>query len=680
MAKRKKKDKPVEVGIERDRLEGVGTKDLTPDEEKILKKLAKGVLTVEQISEELNIAKESVWPLIDKFRNKGYEVIEENRVVSLEQEPDLGRVIRLPGVTEDKVRILVLSNLGLGLKAQQPDLLATAYAEGEKAGVFFAIVMDMSAGKPKKGKEREHISELWSAEEQAAYITDYFPKASFNTYVLQGPRDLSHRPQSLVPIIATARPDIRYLGDLQATIHVRNVVIAVTHTPSEGSTYTKSYPLQNIEENYQEAIEHVFNGEDNPDIVLVGGINSLLGVPAQLPFSKQRKNNIYGLAIPGFHSITPSQRVRRRRGGSQELGFVILTIEFNKDGTLKRVIPDSSILTAYQKKRDYLADVEFKPGISDEEKKILELLIEDPRSKGDLSRRLNKAISYVEGAVVGLVDKGYRIEFSEAEKKYKLVRNLKTEFKPISLEAFGLRKAKVASASDPHVGSKTARTDLIAEVYRIAEEREVEKVFWSGDIFEGTNSYKGQAMALTHIGADAQRDFGLEVFPKSKIPSEFIMGSSHELAYLLDCGHNIVKTFCMLGRTKGKKLKYIGLPGRGSKGISSVNGIIFQLIHPKGGIPHGVSYRLQIRIEKLVSVIDDTKEKIVCCGHLHLGSFIVFKGIVGFMVPCLKEEDDYLVGAGLIPWLGMWIIEVWQDKYGNIVRVIPEYIPFEPKT
>lgn len=685
---KKQKPKPAgEKDIEKEKkIDTKGEKViLTAEEDKLLKALLKNPMTVESISERLNIAKENVWPVIDKFRAKGYEITEENRLVFLQKEPVSGRVTTLPHITKSEIKILILSDLGIGLKTQQPDLLATVYQMGEEAGVYFAIVMDASAGKPKKDKENEYIQELWSFEEQLDYVASYFPKASFNTYFLNGPRDLSHmtkkEPQNFGYSLGEMRDDLRYLGDLQATIEVKNAKIAL-NIDSGSPAYTKSYPSQGVVENYQDASESVFGDEENPDIVLIGGLYSIFQNPPRLPFNKKYRNNIYSLNIPSLHAMTASQRTRRRRGGSSVIGALILSLEFNRDGNLKKVVPDWRPLNAYVKKRDFLTDIKMDSDLTDCEKEILDLLVQNPRSRGDLSRKINKSISSIEETIEKLNTKNYTIIFSQAEKKYKLLRGLKTEFKPLDTKKLFVKTAKFAFTSDHHIGSKESVAETyLPVIYKECEEANVQKIYGGGDNFEGEFAYKGQTRALTHHGADEQRDYGLKIFPKSNIPTELIMGSSHELVYWNNCGHNIVEAFCHRGRHIGKKLKlkYIGLPNKPSTGISKVNGIGLRLVHPKGGIPHGLSYRLQNWIEKYITVFSKEKEKVLACGHLHVAAFMIYKGIAGFLIPCLQEQTQYLAEKGLIPWLGFWIIEVSEDANGNITRVVPEYIAFESK-
>jgi len=659
------------------------------DEDKLIKLLIKSPLTITQISEKFNIAKEDVWPAIDKLRAKGYEIVEEDRLVILKKEAEPGsKIIDLPRITKTEVKILLLSDIGVGFKTWQPDLLATIYKIAEEEGVYFAVVMDISAGISKRGREiRDYVQELSDFDSQVNYIADNWPKAPFNTYILNGPKDLRHmskkRPQNMAFALGKKRDDLRYLGDLATTINVRDVRIALSHTEDDSSVYTKSYPVQGIIRNSQDAIEKVFGGnsKDNPDIVLLGGLFSLMSLPPRSPISKARRNNINGFSIPGLYPLTSSQKNRKRQSGATTVGCWILTLQFNRDGTLKDIIPDGRDLTAYTKERNYLADVELESDLIEDEKKILELLMEDSRTKGDLSRRVQKAIPYIDELIINLKNKGYEIDYAEAEKKYKLLRKIKTEFKSLDLSPLYFKKAKFGSISDMHLGCVYSRPDLVPMSYKIAEaDGGIDKMLVPGDVFEGEGAYRGQVRELTHHGADAQRDFGLEVFPKSTIPSEFITGSSHELAFWLNSGHNIVETFCKMGRAMGKKLYYLATGEHiKNQGFTSINDIGIELIHPTGGIPFGISYRPQKRIEEMMTMIseNETVEKIILCGHLHVGFFMLHQGIAGFLVPCLEEKTSYLAGKGYIPWLGMWIVEVWEDKYDNITRIIPRYIAFE---
>ena len=295
---------------------------------------------------------------------------------------------------------------------------------------------------------------------------------------------------------------------------------------------------------------------------------------------------------------------------------------------------------------------------------------------------MHKDKPYVEELIEGLRKEGYSIIFNEAEKRFKLERSLKKEFKAVSLKKMYVKRQKTLDWSDPHIGHKKSRWDLIPEVYRIGEEEKVDEAHFCGDLAEGPGIKHKQLIKgeIDAIGADRQRDLALSIWPKSRIPTKLISGSSHDLEYLEEVTHNFARTFAEFATLKKLgKIEYVGEDGIWCRGLVEVGGIGNLLYHPSGGIPVGLTYRGQINIEKLIPIIDeDFPAHVLKIGHLHIALFMQHKGMVCLFVPCLQDQTQYLAAKGLIPWIGFWVTEVFADDHDNITRVVLKYFPFEP--
>jgi hypothetical protein len=467
---------------------------------------------------------------------------------------------------------------------------------------------------------------------------------------------------------------------------------------SGSSPYTKSYTVQGLSENLQEAEYYVFEHSDPLEMILIGGTQSAIFDPRRFPLKQSRINDFDKIAIPALHRIPHSLAASKKRGGSHVLGCVVVSFELNDEGYLKNPpLCKFYNMTAYFKENDYLLPIKesVDKSLDKEEQELLNLLESKPRRKGSLSRKMNISEKHVKEIVDKLNGKGIKIVFDESSKSYYWQRALQQEFKPLDAyisqffpeksvaEKPKIKKAKTVNIADTHLGHKHERPDLIKESYDVAEAEQADAILHSGDVFEGEDSYKGQVRELAYVGADAQRDHGLEIWPKSKIPTFFIMGSSHEKAFLDKCGYDIVSNFVRLANAeKGMNLVALEtLDGiSGSRGIVDVNGIKFCLDHPSGGIPYGRSYRPQKLIENMVSDMELFGEaKVILCGHLHVSLFMLYKGVAGFMVPCLQDKTKYIEAKGYTPWLGIWVVEVIMDEYENITRITPKYVPFEPK-
>ncbi len=671
---------------------------LNAKEKKLPGILKDGPKTLKEVSSAMDVPKEDIFPIRDKFAELGYniEIKKEGKesVVSLVSEPipDKTKKEKPIKITSNTIKVLFVSDICFGLKTQQPTLLETAYKIGEEEGVYFAMIAgNIVAGKPSKAKEKDYF--LFTYDEQLQYAVDHIPKASFKTTFINGPRDLSWEAgedgANIGEELARRREDLSCKDDLKTTLVLGKKEKVKIGVMCVGGTnpYTKSYTLQGLAENLQEAEYYVSEHSDPLQMILVGGMQTALFDPRRFPLGQSRINDFDKVAIPALHRIPPSSVVSKKRGGSHVLGCVIVSFEMNDDGYLKNLpVCKFYNFTAYFKEDDYLFHAD--DGLSDksldkEERDLLDLLADKPRRKGSLSRRLKISEEHVQEIIKKLEEKKITVIFNDASKSYHWQRTLQEKFKPIDTSQLFVKKAKPLSMSDTHIGHKHERPDLIKEAYVIAEKEQVDAVLHSGDVFEGEKAYRGQERELLYGGADLQRDHGLEIWPVSKIPTYLIMGSSHEKAFLDQCGYDIVNNFARLGNAeKGLNLTALEmLDGvSGSRGIVDINGIKFCLDHPSGGIPYGRSYRPQKLIESFVSEMEMSGEaKVILTGHLHVAFFMLYKGIVGFLIPCLQDRTKYIEAKGYAPWLGFWIPEIETDQYENITKITLKYFPYEPK-
>lgn len=685
--------------------------DLSPEElekklSRILKILLSGASTVTAISEDpiINVPKEAVWPLIDKLRERGYEVVEERRKVFLRR-PWKDVKHGLPPLTKrNRVEALFMEGPSLGLKTQQGDLLATCLKIGEQREVFFSVILgNLVAGSPIKGREGEYF--LTTADEQAEYVSSHFPRVSFNTFLLSGSRELSFskKGESIEALICSKRDDIRLLkkeeGGAEELVVIpigrNNAKVAIaSHT---AQAYTKSYPLQGIAENLQENVRYAFERSEPFRALIVGGLHSGILIPRQLPIHHERYNDFDMVAIPTLHRATASHVIGKRRGASPVLGCLILGSNFTEQGEFTGFTYAFYDLTAYFKDKDYLEDIEVSEALSPEAQKILSHLKKKSATRGALSRLIGRAIKKdqnnnnvpaeqpdtslsVEEAIEELNAAGFKVIFDELRKVYRLLeRRLRKEFKPLDLERLFQTTVKFVLTSDWHIGHKGERPDLIKKVFEIAESRKVDAIVCAGNVFEGAGSYEGQHQELLYHGSDTQKDRLLEILPKSKIPLILISSpiKEHDRVYYVRSGHDIVRQFVRDANMLGYRVVYLG----GPHGTFSRNGITFDVQHPKGGLPYGQTYRIQRRIEMLVSTMEDliAGPKATFIGHLHRAGFLLYKGMAGFLVPCLKDapDDEYITALDKFAELGIWIVEFSFDQFKNLTKAELEYVPFE---
>lgn len=662
-----------------------------PKADRILAILKKGSASIVTLSNhpEINLPKEEIFPLIDILRKRGHLITEKKigsqRKFKLKRQPLMAPRPSLPPITKKKrIEILFMSDLDLGLKTQQIDLVATCLKIGEQRNVFCNIILgNLVAGRPPKGKEGEYF--LLTHNDQAEYVREVFPRTSFNTFLLNGRREMSFKrgkdAENIESLICKKpRTDIRYLGDERAIIPIGRKDAKVAVVAAGGfQAYTKSYPLQGIIENFQEAVYYMHEHSEPFRAVIAGGLHTGIILPRQFPVNEERLNDYDGVAIPSLRRITASQTVSRRRGAMPVLGCLILGANFDqKTGAFSGFTYTFYDLTAYFKDNDYQEKVELVEGLNEEQRKIVMRLAEKPARRGELSLLVRKSVAHIKKEIKDLQKKNYKIWFNEARQAYELTRELKTEAVSLDLGSLFKTKVKFVATADWHVGHENDRLDLIRKTISVANKAKVDFILNCGNLFEGTGNYPGQEYSLSAIGADAQRKRLLKHLPKLNIPMVLISspGREHDAVYWVRSGHDVVETFVEIARLSGHKVEYLG----GSQGTFRYKDLEFDLQHPKGGLPYGQTYRLQRRIETLVSAMDVIKgAKATFLGHLHRAAFMQYKGMAGFLVPGLQDTTDYIIGLDKLAELGVWVVEMAFDEKKNLTRIDLEYIPFEPR-
>jgi len=593
-----------------------------------------------------------------------------------------------------KLTFMVISDIGLGLRTQQGRLLATCYQEARKRGVDFVIINgNVVGGRPTPRTTGDFF--LTSPRKQVEYAIRALPRLlGVKQYVISGWRDLSCRTGNAEDAVdvglmmAEARSDIRSVGDLRETLDLRNgTIITVVTLNSDQVTYTLSYALRGLAENMQSAFRFAQAQRHEPKLILIGGLLTNIIQPPRFPLRHDRRNNFYALSSYALHGMTPSQIARKKRGGSPELGCQFVTLVFDAEDHLIDIKFENLDLTAWAQFSDYYAPVEALAHLSRAEKRILGLLVEKPRTVGELSRIMDLPKAQIGRLVDQLLQRqdrprhhAYKIVLDLASSRLTLERRVAYRFKPYRHgDIFRGKSVLFGYASDPHLGDKESRSELWTSSLRRCEIRKVAAGIIPGDLFTGTDAYPGEVFDLNEIGADAQRDFGLRITPPNlRRPYFLIRGSSHERRYWTSQGHDIVATFAKMYNLRAGReiMRYLG----GIQAVTpDINGIRHLLLHPKGGATIGWSYRGQLWIENYMETVQAMGANVFAMGHLHIPLLFVYKGIPVVMVPSLEDQTEYLKGKTLMPYLGMWFITYRLDRLGNISSIIPEYIAYEPK-
>lgn len=707
----------------KDKIEEIAIKKQSTKVTEFIEWLKKGSRTVREASEYLGIAKIKVYDFISELReNYGYDIIEEGGLLVLRREAVEGQPVKLKGIKRREIKVGLIAKIGIGLKTFQGTLLKTAFETFKKEKVDFVAIIDLTGGCPGRNDKRDFMERLsdnseieeadnneisndkdsneegkpkkkkkvkkdYYFEEQVNFAVKHLSQLNlpFKVYVIAGERDMRHKTaygQNVVAAICQQVKNFVYAGDMEKYFpndsgNFRLVVADI----GEATPYTKSYIAQGTAENYQSAIAPIIE-KHRPDVLVLAG-SHVFGYKPRTDKRKDNKtddNDLDIIQLPSLHGILPSKTTKKRRGGSHEIGFVLLTLDFYENGVLKNLTVDCRDLTAYQKTCDYFEGSNHLPDLTEEERQIVTAISDFRCRLGALSRLINKPKSEVERIIKNLKTKGYTI--IEESGYYQLKKPWIKEYQPIPSEKLYVNSCKTIDTADQHIGNKESIADeAMAETAKIVEEEKPDAILVDGDIFDGVQNHPGQDQELVDQGVDEQIEHGLRIWPLWKIPTYVIRGSSHE-AKLLKVGHDMVDKFVRLLRAeKGYKyIEYIGNRQRsnqGNIGIVEINKIKTILFHPSGGIPFGLSYRLQQIIERYVAKNATAGARRISCGHLHVAYAMIYKGILAQLNPCMQRQTNYLVSKSLIPDLGIWITQVFTDDKNNLTRVVLKYHSFK---
>ena len=106
-----------------------------------------------------------------------------------------------------------------------------------------------------------------------------------------------------------------------------------------------------------------------------------------------------------------------------------------------------------------------------------------------------------------------------------------------------LERLRLLLISDTHLCSKYDRLDILNYLYDKADKKQVNYILHSGDLTDGLSNRQQQLYELKEISYDGQRDYTIDKYPKSNIPTYLIAGN-HDLWWVKQCGTDIVKDIC----------------------------------------------------------------------------------------------------------------------------------------
>ena len=268
-----------------------------------------------------------------------------------------------------------------------------------------------------------------------------------------------------------------------------------------------------------------------------------------------------------------------------------------------------------------------------------------------------------EHEVYGLIEllklQGYVFEVQDG----KVVKNVPIKENDVYEIPNNLEHLKLLLISDTHLASKYDRLDILRYLYEKAEDNDVNYVLHSGDVTDG---YKRQQQLheLREISYTGQRDYVIEKYPKSSIPTYMIAGN-HDLWWITQCGADIVKDIC----NRRDDLTYLGSDCEDLK----IGKLRIRMFHGKGGSAYAKSYKLQ---KYLDSIEVDELPHILQTGHIHQAFYMKQGKTHCFQTSSLQDLTPYARSQGFNNDKSCWWVDIYMNDKGNPVQIKQELETF----
>lgn len=226
---------------------------------------------------------------------------------------------------------------------------------------------------------------------------------------------------------------------------------------------------------------------------------------------------------------------------------------------------------------------------------------------------------------------------------------------------------KLLMISDTHLASKYDRVDILRYLYQKAEDEQIDFILHSGDLTEGKSNRPDQIYSLKEASYTGQRDYAIDKYPKSDIPT-YIIAGNHDLWWVKQCGADIVRDIC----NHRQDLIYLGSDCEDLK----IGKLKIRLYHGKGGQAYAKSYKLQ---KYLDSIPSDELPHILQTGHIHQAFYLKQGNTHCFQTSCLQDLTPFERSMGFNNDKSCWWVNVYMDDKGNPVKINQELETFGKK-
>lgn len=231
-------------------------------------------------------------------------------------------------------------------------------------------------------------------------------------------------------------------------------------------------------------------------------------------------------------------------------------------------------------------------------------------------------------------------------------------------------------ASDLHFGSKSCQITALKDFCEICRLEGVKHIFSPGDLTAGINVYPGQIYDLYESNITGQTNSLLANLPTGF--QWYFLGGNHDYAFIKSTGFNVLSYMA----NKRDDIHYVNFD---DADVPILKNVDLKMIHPSGGVPYSISYRLQKNVEqvaynelrKLADGNNKSRIRFILAGHLHIQMQAMFGNIFGCQCGCFEGRTNYLKRKGLFPHIGGYIIKVSLNKNGQLKNFDAKFHMFD---
>ena len=221
--------------------------------------------------------------------------------------------------------------------------------------------------------------------------------------------------------------------------------------------------------------------------------------------------------------------------------------------------------------------------------------------------------------------------------------------------------------SDTHLASKYDRLDILRYLYNEAEDKGVDYVLHSGDLTEGVSGRPEQLYELKEASYTGQRDYVIDKYPKSSIPT-YVIAGNHDLWWVKRCGADICKDIA----SQREDITYLGSDCEDLH----LGNLKIRMFHGKGGSSYAKSYKLQ---KYLDSIPVEERPHILQTGHIHQAFYLKQGDTHCFQTSCLQDLTPYERSCGFSSDKSAWWVDVYMDGKGHPFKINQELETFGKK-